>query len=117
LLVAETLRLPLQGKIATAVGSFKEKRCTIGIRPSDLHVVGTPGAGPITFDAVIDMVEILGAVQVVHIRLGGQTMRAELSIRVACKPGDTISLAAEAEAFHIFDATSGVAVVGGGEEE
>jgi len=116
LLVTETLRLPLHGKIATAIGGLKEKRCTLGIRPSDLHIVGTPGAGPVTFDALIDMVEILGAVQVVHIRLGEQTMRAELSIRVACKPGQTIRLAAEPEAFHIFDATSGVAIVGGGEE-
>ncbi len=109
-LVAETLRLPLSGEAAVALASLKEKRCTLGIRPSDLHVVGTPGAGPIAFDARIDMVEILGAVQIVHIRVGEQTMRAELPMRVPCKPGETIRLAAEAEAFHVFDATSGVAI-------
>ena len=109
-IVAETVRLPLSGKAAAALTASKATHCTLGVRPSDLQVVGTPGAGPVTFDAAIDMVEILGAVQVVHIRVGEQTMRAELPMRVAARPGETIRLAAEAEAFHVFDATSGVAI-------
>ncbi|MBB4145744.1 ABC transporter ATP-binding protein [Rhizobium rhizoryzae] len=109
-IIAETVRLPLSGKAAAALAASKATHCTLGVRPSDLHVLGTPGAGPIIFDATIDMVEILGAVQVVHIRVGEQTMRAELPMRVPARPGETIRLAAEAEAFHVFDATSGVAI-------
>ncbi len=110
-IAAETLRVPLAGERAASLAGLSEKRCTLGIRPSDLHVVGTPGAGPIAFDAAIEMVEILGAVQIVHLRVGGQTIRAELPIRIACKPGETIRLAAELEAFHIFDAATGAAII------
>lgn len=110
LLVAETLRLTPDAPQAAALAGLSERRCVLGIRPSDLAVAGTPGAGPITFDGAIDMVEILGAVQVVHIRVGGQALRAELPMRIDCKPGETIRLAAETQAFHIFDATSGVAI-------
>jgi multiple sugar transport system ATP-binding protein len=110
-LAAETLTVPLDAPRAAALVASKASGAVLGIRPSDLLVAGSPGAGSVVFDAGIEMVEILGAQQIVHVRLGGQTMRAELSMRIPCKAGETIRLAAEPQAFHVFDATSGVAIV------
>jgi multiple sugar transport system ATP-binding protein len=112
-LVAASLRLPLDDARARALAAAGGRSVVLGIRPSDLAIAVSasgPTDGGVAIDAEVEMVEILGAQQIVHVRIGGQALRAELPMRVPCTPGETLQLIAEPGAFHIFDAASGAAI-------
>ncbi|MGQ9370848.1 sn-glycerol-3-phosphate import ATP-binding protein UgpC [Azospirillum sp. ST 5-10] len=75
----------------------------LGVRPEDL----APAAdGPLRVR--VDLVEALGADTVVHGRLpGDETLLVRMPGLPACRAGETLTLAAPADAFHLFDRETG----------
>ena len=74
----------------------------VGIRPEDLQFA-TPGDGRLSFAGAF--IEELGATRLVH----GTSGSAQLVVAVAssAQHGQSVSLAAEAGAVHLFDPASG----------
>ena len=76
---------------------------TVGIRPEDLHL---DDGGPITL--ALHAVEELGATRLVHGHTGGQPITAVLPVDAPL--GDSLRLAAEPGAIHLFDGASGARI-------
>ena len=76
---------------------------TVGIRPEDLRL---DNGGPIAM--TLQAVEELGATRLVHGRVGGQPITAVLPVDAPL--GDSLRLAADAGAIHLFDGASGARI-------
>jgi multiple sugar transport system ATP-binding protein len=74
---------------------------TLGIRPESVRIVDTPD--DYTFEAVVDVVELMGNVQIVHIDLGGAEFLAEVDPDLPVEQGDTILVRLPPEKVDLFD--------------
>ncbi|HYH23255.1 MAG TPA: sn-glycerol-3-phosphate import ATP-binding protein UgpC [Azospirillum sp.] len=75
----------------------------LGVRPEHLRPAVD---GPLSLR--VELVEALGADTVVHGRLrGGEVLLARLPGLPTCRAGETVTLAAEPAALHLFDAETG----------
>jgi ABC-type sugar transport system ATPase subunit len=74
---------------------------TIGIRPEHLHV---EGAGALKLRGTVDLVERLGETGYAYVTGGdGKPLTAEVRGDISRKPGEVITLSAEARHVHLFD--------------
>jgi multiple sugar transport system ATP-binding protein len=75
-----------------------------GVRPEHLALVpaGTDGA-----DGRVALVEPMGAETELVVELGGLSLKAMTRGRTALKPGDAVSVTADAAHAHVFDAATG----------
>ncbi len=76
----------------------------LGLRPEDL-VLGDTGE-----DAVVELVEHLGALRLVHLRLGEASLVAQVAEGEDLRPADRVKVRLSPETFYVFDAESGVAL-------
>ncbi|MBB5753159.1 ABC transporter ATP-binding protein [Prosthecomicrobium pneumaticum] len=80
---------------------------TFGVRPENLHVVGTdepPGSVPV-FEGRVDIVEALGEVTLVYVDVGHEEpIVAKIDSDLSVKKGDRVTLASRPDNFHVFDA-------------
>jgi multiple sugar transport system ATP-binding protein len=79
-------------------------RATLGIRPENVDLVEEPGEH--TFTATVELIELLGNVQIVHFDLGGQQFLAELHPDVAVEQGETRHVRVAPDRAHLFDGVS-----------
>jgi len=119
--------LPL-GASGDRVLNHVDRKVIVGIRPEALKLSTTPGA-PGTISARTAFVEDLGATLLVHLDVEDATlvpasvieeeddlksisprMRAVIDGSLASLAGDALSFSVDAEAIHIFDAESGLAL-------
>jgi alpha-glucoside transport system ATP-binding protein len=93
----EALPVALLAEGRTAGGPAK-----LGVRPESLKCAPADGA---LFSGVVDVVEYLGEVTIVYLRLddGGATVLAKLEGAPALGKGDRLHLTARAEDLHGFD--------------
>jgi multiple sugar transport system ATP-binding protein len=94
-----------------AVGSCELSEAAevlLGVRPEHLGIAASPGAG--TIAARVDFIEPLGADTLVVTNVGAQ--RVDVLVRDAAVPpvGSLVHLQPRADAIHLFDAASGLAV-------
>lgn len=82
----------------------------LGIRPNDLLVANGSGKAKALFEGTITVVEPLGAETLVYTDVGGQEVIATAPGRTPPKVGAKVTLTAEAESLHLFDAASGEAI-------
>jgi alpha-glucoside transport system ATP-binding protein len=75
---------------------------TLGVRPEDLRLAD---GGESIFGGTIDIVEKLGEVTLIYVKVGNQEepVLAKLGGIVDVKRGDTVELAASPENLHVFD--------------
>ena len=110
-LVAEAATVSVSPDKAKNLRGMAGRAVTVGVRPTDLSVFdGTGEMARTVLNGEIDILEILGAVQIAHVRVGQQTVRAELPMTLQLKVGEPIRLAAVPTAFHVFDAATGAAI-------
>ncbi len=87
-------------------------RAAIGIRPEDLEIEagGGSGAGPgrASFEALVEVVETLGAEFFLHVRTGERTLVARVDSDRSVRVGETITLAFDVAKLHLFDPDSGL---------
>jgi multiple sugar transport system ATP-binding protein len=62
------------------------------------------------FDAMVEVVERLGAETLLDLQVGDQTMVAAVEPTIGAKRGDKIRFAMRPERLHFFDATSEAAI-------
>ena len=82
-------------------GETTADRVTFGVRPENVAVVGE--RDPLTFSGTVEVVEMLGNVQEVHVRVGGTEFLAEVDPDYAVEPGETVRLRPDPAKVHLFD--------------
>ena len=101
---ADGVRWPLAGSAPGRDG----QAVAYGIRPGDL---GVGAAGAQTVPAEVIVVEPTGAETELLVRAGQAQVVIVLHGRTAARPGETIALSVDTSAVHLFDPTTGVAIL------
>jgi len=74
---------------------------TLGVRPESVQIVDSPD--DYTFEATVDVVELMGNVQVVHVSLDGTEFLAEVDPDLDVSQGDPLLLRLPPEKIDLFD--------------
>jgi multiple sugar transport system ATP-binding protein len=74
---------------------------TLGVRPESVQIVDS--AGDYTFEATVDVVELMGNVQIVHIDLDGVEFLAEVDPDLVVEQGDSLLVRLPPEKIDLFD--------------
>jgi multiple sugar transport system ATP-binding protein len=82
----------------------------MGIRPEDLTIANGSHAPGLCFDAVVEVVESLGAEILLDLAVGEQTMVASVEPTVRAARGDRLRFAVRPERLHFFDTASEAAI-------
>jgi multiple sugar transport system ATP-binding protein len=109
---AETagLRLRIPPERTERMRAYTGQRLSLGVRPEDLHVAGGSDAAHNVFEAVVDVVEPLGAEILLDVKAGGSPLVARVEPSVRVKLHETIRLAVDPEHLHFFDAKTEAAI-------
>ena len=107
-LLAKGFTLPAPASAREALRGRAGRAVMVGVRPE--HVVGagrTPRGETAPLELVVELVETLGAVVVVHGRAGDDAVAFELDPHRPPELGDRVVVQVEVERLHTFDADSG----------
>ena len=74
---------------------------TLGVRPESVQIVDSPD--DYTFEATVDVVELMGNVQIVHVSLDGTEFLAEVDPDLDVSQGDSLLLRLPPEKVDLFD--------------
>jgi multiple sugar transport system ATP-binding protein len=106
------MRLTLSGPLADAAAPYVGKAVAFGIRPENLKFAdaSTPADWPV-LNLPVDLVEGMGAENLVHFALGGGTVVGRFDATTRPREGATVDVAFNPAAFHLFDKTTERALV------
>ncbi|MFC1520907.1 ABC transporter ATP-binding protein, partial [Elusimicrobiota bacterium] len=96
-------------KIPTSLsGNDAQAPVTLGIRPEEILTTHMPGRQlSDAIEASIEVVELLGHIKHVHLKIGESKILATASASFPGKPGNTIPVYFDLRNIHIFDKQSG----------
>jgi multiple sugar transport system ATP-binding protein len=101
---ANGLRIKVPADRSPRLAAYKGQTVTLGVRPEDLRVGSSADTSDVAFDAVVDVVEPLGAEILLDASVAGQSVVARVDPSVKAKPHEKIRLAFVPERVHFFDA-------------
>jgi multiple sugar transport system ATP-binding protein len=107
---SEGFRLDIPADIGPRLHGYAGRDVTMGIRPEDLQLANGSHPPGLCFDAVVELVEKLGAEILLDLRVGRQTMVASVEPTVRAQRGEKLRLAVHPERVHFFDAASEKAI-------
>ena len=102
--------IDVPAEIGRRLQPYAGRDVTIGIRPEDLLISDGSHPPGLCFDAVVEVVERLGAEILLDVLVGDQMMVAAVEPTVNAKRGDKLRLALRPERLHFFDTTSEAAI-------
>jgi multiple sugar transport system ATP-binding protein len=82
----------------------------MGIRPEHVHLSSSPNGDAL---GQVELLEPVGPVTYVDVRLGAVPLRASVPAGTALEPGQTVGIAFEPDRLHFFDRESGVRIAEG----
>jgi multiple sugar transport system ATP-binding protein len=90
---------------ASQLAQYHDKEIVFGIRPEDIHAEGIMLAtfSQASFEAKIDVVELLGAEIILYMNLFDESIVAKLPVRNAYKAGDKVTMVFDMNKIHVFD--------------
>lgn len=91
-----SIRLP-----DTLVNAATADPVTLGIRPESVQIVDSPGE--YTLEAIVEVVELMGNVQIIHFDIGGREFLTEIGPDIEVSQGDTLFLRLPPEKIDLFD--------------
>ena len=100
---ATGLKVKVPAERAARLGAYKGQTVTLGIRPEDLRVTSSSDNGDQSFDAIVDVVEPLGAEILLDVTVAGQSVVARVEPSIKARPHDKIRMAFVPERTHFFD--------------
>ena len=101
---ASGVKVKVPADRAARMGAYKGQSVALGIRPEDLRVISTGDMNDQAFDAVVDVVEPLGAEILLDVTVAGQSVVARVEPGIKARPHDKIRMAFVPERTHFFDA-------------
>ncbi|HYM83612.1 MAG TPA: sn-glycerol-3-phosphate ABC transporter ATP-binding protein UgpC [Candidatus Dormibacteraeota bacterium] len=101
-LEAPNIRIPLPPRLRDAVGPTTGRKLVLGIRPEHLELA-SDGASTGTIESEADVVEYLGAEELIHADVSGLDLVALISSDNRVQPDDRLVLTARPEKLHLFD--------------
>jgi multiple sugar transport system ATP-binding protein len=103
-------RIDVPPEIGPRLRSYAGRDVTMGIRPEDLQLANGSHPPGLCFEAVVELVERLGAESLLDLQVGRQTLVASVEPTVRAQRGEKLRLAVRPERVHFFDATSEKAI-------
>ena len=101
-LQADGFRIPVPGARAPALRPYEGRNVVLGIRPEDISAAtGTDGRP--TIEAIVEVVEPLGAEVLLALRAGTDPLTARVDPHLAVRAKDRIRLALAEEKMRFFD--------------
>ncbi len=104
------LRIDVPEEIAPRLRRYAGRDVTMGIRPQDLQLANGGCPPGLCFDAVVELVERLGAEILLDLKVGQQTMVASVDRSVSVERGEKLRFALRPERIHFFDNASEAAI-------
>ena len=105
-----TMRIRVPEQIAARMSPHMGKPATLGIRPEDLHMATDADPEDLSFDAVVEVAEQLGAEIILDLKAGGSAMVASVEPTVKVKPQQKIRLGISPTGLRFFDAATEAAI-------
>lgn len=88
-----------------SLADYRGQAAILGVRPEDIRIA--VGASEDSFEAVVEVVEPLGAEILLETRVAGQVMLARVDASVVVRPGEKIAFLLQSDRIHFFDAENG----------
>jgi len=107
---SEGFRIDIPAEIGPRLRSYAGRDVTLGIRPEDLQLANGSHPPGLCFEAVVELVELLGAESLLDLQVGRQTMVASVEPTVRAQRGEKLRFAMRPERVHFFDAASEKAI-------
>ncbi len=104
---ASGFKMPVPQEFRAAAAGRDGTKVVLGIRPENIREASREGGGatvPVTVK--VELAESLGHEVIVHGRIGDELVVAKVDSHRSPQIGDTIPLVIEADAAHLFDATT-----------
>jgi len=108
-LEAHGLRVPIPARLRDAVGTTSGRKIIAGFRPDHIDL-GQPDPNVATLAGTADVVEYLGAQELLHISAADKDIVAIIDAGHRVKPGDNLNLWVPLDKVHMFDAESGLSL-------
>jgi multiple sugar transport system ATP-binding protein len=102
--------IDVPAEIRPRLAPYTGQDVIMGIRPEDLQIADGNYPPGLCFDAMVEVVEKLGAEILLDLQVGKQTMVAAVEPNVRAKRGDKLRLALRPERLHFFDSGSEAAI-------
>jgi multiple sugar transport system ATP-binding protein len=108
-LEAHGLRVPIPGRLRDSVGTTSGRNLIAGFRPDHIDL-GEAQPNVATLAGKADVVEYLGAQELLHISAADKDIVAIVDAGHLVKPGDNLNLWVPLDKVHLFDAESGLSL-------
>jgi multiple sugar transport system ATP-binding protein len=106
-LVAGSFSLALAGRPRELATARAGRQVVVGVRPENLVEVGKPTRGPVArLPLEVEIVEPLGHEVILYGSAGEDHFTAKLDPSRMPRPGETVEIAVEVDALHLFDPES-----------
>jgi multiple sugar transport system ATP-binding protein len=102
--------IDVPAEIRPRLQAYAGREVIMGIRPEDLQVANGSHPPGLCFDAMVEVVERLGAEILLDLQVGEQTMVAAVEPSIRAKRGDKLRFALSPERLHFFDTNSEAAI-------
>src|SRR6267143_1934497 len=100
---ASGIKIKVPPQKAQSLMPYKGQSVTLGVRPEDLRVGMTSDSSDLSFDAVVEVVEPLGAEILLDTKAAAQQIVARVEPTVKTKPHEKIRLTFIPDRIHFFD--------------
>jgi multiple sugar transport system ATP-binding protein len=104
------LAIEVPAEVGARLASYAGQDVILGVRPEDLEIANGSDPPGLCFEAMVEVVERLGAESLLDLQVGGQTMVAAVEPNVRAKRGDKLRFALRADRLHFFDTNSEAAI-------
>ena len=102
--------IDVPAEIRPRLQAYAGREVIMGIRPEDLQIANGSHPPGLCFDAMVEVVERLGAEILLDLQVGEQTMVAAVEPSIRAKRGDKLRFALPPERLHFFDTNSEAAI-------
>jgi multiple sugar transport system ATP-binding protein len=101
---ASGIKIKVPPQMTQSLMPYKGQMVTLGVRPEDLRVGATSDSSDLSFDAVVEVVEPLGAEILLDTKAANQQIVARVEPTVRTKSHEKIRLTFVPDRIHFFDA-------------
>jgi multiple sugar transport system ATP-binding protein len=101
---ASGIKIKVPPQMAQSLMPYKGQGVTLGVRPEDLRVGATSDSSDLSFEALVEVVEPLGAEILLDTKAAGQQIVARVEPTFKTQPREKIRLTFIPDRIHFFDA-------------